>query len=212
MSLEGSVRGALDRLEPRERRMLGVLGAMAATMLLCLIPYGIGSMVSSRRDDVQALERAISDIKANREVVRARQARRDAVLARYANKAPPLGSLIEKAAKDQKLDVPESQDRPEQPHGKKYVERGTMVRLRKASMLQLGKMLEALEQTRMPVTLSRLDVRRRPGEHDSYDVELGVSAFDRAADGAKAPRDDAKDKDGKDGKDGGAAPVPGGGK
>jgi general secretion pathway protein M len=31
----------------------------------------------------------------------------------------------------------------------------------------------------MPVYVSRLNIRRRGGERDSYDVELGLSAFDR---------------------------------
>lgn len=198
---DGGLKGAFDRLEPRERRLLGILGVIAGFMLLMLIPWGISSMVDSRRDEVKALEDAITAIKAGREQVRARQAKHDALLARYANKAPPLGTLIEKAAKDQHLDVPESQDRPEVPHGKKYVERSTVVRLRKASMLQLGKMLEQLEQQRMPIVISRLDVRRRPGEHDSYDVELGLSAFDRT--------EATKDKEPKDG--GAAAPAGTGG-
>jgi len=40
-------------------------------------------------------------------------------------------------------------------------------------------MLQQIEQLHMPVSVSRLNIRRRGGEHDSYDVELGVSAFDR---------------------------------
>jgi general secretion pathway protein M len=107
-------------------------------------------------------------------------------VARYASPAPPLAGLLEKAARDNRLDVPESQDRPEVPHGKKYVERTTVIRLRKTSMLQLAKMLEQIEQQRLSLAISRLDVRRRGGERDSYDVELGVSAFDRAV-GNKEP-------------------------
>jgi general secretion pathway protein M len=55
-----------------------------------------------------------------------------------------------------------------------------VVRLRKTTMLQLTKMLEQLEQMHMPISISRLNIRRRGGEKDSYDVELGVSAFDRS--------------------------------
>ena len=87
--------------------------------------------------------------------------------------------MLEKAARENKLDIPESQDRPEVPHGKKYVERSTVVRLRKTSMMQLAKTLEQLEQQRIPMSISRLNIRRRGGEKDSYDVELGISAFDR---------------------------------
>ena len=30
-----------------------------------------------------------------------------------------------------------------------------------------------------PVAIARLDLRKRSGEPDSYDVEIGVSAYDR---------------------------------
>ena len=59
------------------------------------------------------------------------------------------------------------------------MERSTVVRMRKNGMLQLAKTLEQIEQQRLPIAISRLNIRRRGGEKDSYDVELGVSAFDR---------------------------------
>ena len=127
----------------------------------------------------KALRDAIATIKGARDEVRLRQAKKEAIASRYANRAPGLAGVLEKAAKDNKLDIPESQDKPEVPHGKKYIERTTVVRLRKAGMLALGKTLESLEQQHMPVAITRLNIRRRGGEHDSYDVELGISAFDR---------------------------------
>jgi general secretion pathway protein M len=60
------------------------------------------------------------------------------------------------------------------------MERTTVVRMRKTGMLALAKTLESIEQQRLPVAITRLNIRRRGGEKDSYDVELGVSAFDRS--------------------------------
>jgi general secretion pathway protein M len=173
------LRDWFDKLAPRERRMMGWLFVAVSVFVIFMAPVAISLMVSSRRDANKSLRDAITAIKGAREEVRQRQAKRTAVLARYENKAPPLAGLLEKAARDNKLDVPESQDRPEVPHGKKYVERSTVIRLRKTSMLQLAKMLEQIEQQRLPVAVTRLNVRRRGGETDSYDIELGVSAFDR---------------------------------
>ena len=90
-----------------------------------------------------------------------------------------MAGLLDQAAKDNGLAIAETRDLPEVPHGKKYTERSTVVRLRKTGMLSLAKSLEAIEQQRLPVVISRLNIRRRGGEKDSYDVELGVSAFDR---------------------------------
>lgn len=180
MSLVAAIRDRLDKLAPRERRLLGLLGMVFGAMVLLFVPLGMTAMLSSARSDNKELRDAIAAIKDGRELVQLRQEKRDAILARYANKAPPLAGLLEKAARDQKLDIPESQDHPDVPHGKKYTERSTVVRLRKTTMLQLAKMLETIEQQKMPISITTLNVRRRGGERDSYDVTLGVSAFDRA--------------------------------
>ena len=176
-----ALREWFEKLGARERRLMTMLGAVLAVFLLLMVPLGTSLVSSSRRDANKALRDAITNIKGARDEVRQRQAKREAIASRYANRAPGLAGVLEKAAKDNKLDIPESQDKPEIPHGKKYVERTTVVRLRKAGMLALGKTLESLEQQHMPVAITRLNIRRRGGEHDSYDVELGLSAFDREA-------------------------------
>jgi len=168
-----------EKLAPRERRLMNVLGGFLAAFLLVLVPLGVSLMLGSRRQENKALTEAIYSIKNAREEVRQRQARREAVLARYANKAPSLASVFEKAARDNKIDIQESRDMPEVPHGKKYNERTTVIRMRKVGMLPLAKMLEQLEQQHMPISISRFNIRRRGGERDSYDIELGLSAFDR---------------------------------
>lgn len=173
------LRDWFDKLAPRERRMMGILGIAATLFLLFLIPLGVSLALGSRRDANRSLRDAIHAVKNAREDVQKRQAKREAIAARYANRAPALAGVMEKAARDNKLDLLETADRPEVPHGKRYNERTTVGRLRKTTMLQLAKMLEQIEQLRMPVSVSRLNIRRRGGEHDSYDVELGVSAYDR---------------------------------
>lgn len=179
MSALNRVREWFDKLAPRERRMMGMLASALAVFFLFLIPLGVSLALGSRRDTNRSLRDAIHTVKNAREDVQKRQAKREAIVARYANRAPALAGVMEKAARDNKLDLLETADRPEVPHGKRYNERTTVGRLRKTTMLQLAKMLEQMEQLHMPISVSRLNIRRRGGEHDSYDVELGVSAFDR---------------------------------
>jgi len=174
------VREWFEKLAPRERRLMGVLGFAVSLFLLFLIPLGVSLALGSRREANRNLREAIHAIKNAREDVQKRQAKREAIVARYVNRAPALAGVMEKAARDNKLDLLETADRPEVPHGKRYNERMTVGRLRKTTMLQLAKMLEQIEQLHMPISVSRLNIRRRGGEHDSYDVELGVSAFDRS--------------------------------
>jgi general secretion pathway protein M len=168
-----------ERLAPRERRLMGILGIALAAFLLFLVPLAVSLTLSSRRDTNKSLRDATFNIKNSRDEIQRRQEKKEAIVARYANKPPPLASLLEKAAKDNGTAIQETRDLPEAPHGKKYTERGTVVRLKKTGMLQLAKTLEGLEQQRMPVSISKLNVRRRGGERDSYDVELQLSGYDR---------------------------------
>jgi general secretion pathway protein M len=168
-----------ERLAPREKRLMGILGIAFAGFLVFLVPLAVTLTLSSRRSANTSLRDVIFTIKNSRDEIQKRQEKRDAILARYANKAPPLAGLLEKAAKDNGVGIQETRDMPEVPHGKKYTERGTVVRLKKSGMLQLAKTLEQIEQQRMPLAISKLNIRRRGGERDSYDVEVAVSAYDR---------------------------------
>ncbi|MCC6644863.1 MAG: type II secretion system protein M [Polyangiaceae bacterium] len=178
----------LDELSLRERRLVMGLGAVVVGLLFLLVPYGVSSMTRARRASNQELRDAISRVQSSKGTVQAKKQQREAIAARYAKKAPKLAGFIEQTAKEQKIEVPESQDKPEVPIGKRYVERATTVRLRRVAGLPLLKFLEKIEGSGYPVAITRLNLRRRSGDKDSYDVELGVSAYDRAdTSGSAAP-------------------------
>ena len=67
------------------------------------------------------------------------------------------------------------------PHGKRYSERTTKVKIHKIQLLALAKTLEKIEQSGYPVAVTRLNIKPRSGEPDQYEVELAVSAYDRKA-------------------------------
>ena len=166
-------------LSPRERRLVGMFGALAGVFLLFLVPYGLSATLGSRRDANAELRETLVRVQASKSLVKARKARRDQIANRYAKKAPKLGGFLEGLGKEVKLDIPELQDRPDVPIGKRYVERSTQLRLRKVNGLALLKFLEKIEQSGYPLAISRLNVRKRGGDRDSFDVEMIVSAYDR---------------------------------
>lgn len=181
-----TLRERFEKLEPRERRLLGILGSILGAFLVLLGPIGVWGMLRARRSDNQDLRDRIDQVYEARAQVSERKAKRAALLARYAHPAPPLPGFIEEAAKENGATAAESQDRPETPHGKRYSERTTVVKIHKIGMLAIAKTLEKIEQSRHPVVISRLNIKPRAGEPDSYEVELGVSAYDRKPD-APAP-------------------------
>ncbi len=174
-----SIRTRLGKLEPREQRLLTILLAVLGVGLFLLVPLLIYSAVSSRRDRNAEIRDVTARIVAARVEVADKKARHEALIARYAKTAPPLAGFIEEAARGQGITVPESQDKPEIPHGKRYSERLTVVRMHKVGLLALVRMFEKIEQSGYPVAITRLNLKPRAGEPDSYEVELGVSAYDR---------------------------------
>jgi general secretion pathway protein M len=166
-------------LNPREQRMASIAMFIIAGMLLLAVPIGLQTLVSSRRTENDELRGALTAVNNARAQIRERQDRKASIAQRYGNKAPPLAGFLEQNASAQKLQVTDSVDRPDVPYGKKYVERNTVIHLKKSGMAPIAKFIEAIEKSDHPVTVSRLNVRKRAGEPDSYDVEIGVSAFDR---------------------------------
>jgi general secretion pathway protein M len=173
--------GPILQMNARERRLVTVLGFVAAVIGLFAIPFGLEAVVHSQSSDNDDLRQALSDVQDARGVVRERQAQKDAIAARYSRKAPELAGFIETQARAQRIEVTDSTPMPDVPHGKRYVEHGTQVRLKKTSMLPLSRFLESIERSGFPVAVTRLAIRRRSGELDSYDVEVGLSSYDRSA-------------------------------
>lgn len=183
-------------LSPRERRLVVAFGVTFAIGVLLLVPFGIDTMLRSRREANAELRDAITKLQAGRASVKNKQLKREQIVARYAKKAPKLGGFLEQLAKENNIEIPEAQDKPEAPIGKKYVERQTTIRLRKVPGLPLLQFFEKIEQSGYPVAVTRLNIRKRGGEHDSYDVEMGVSAYDRneTTAAAAAPAASAEEK------------------
>jgi len=191
-----SVRQRLERLAPRELRLLRILILCVIGFVLILMPLGTRALLKSREEQSDQLRSAIDELIASQPALVKADAAREAVLARYARQAPPLAGFLDAKARESGIEIPESQDRPTVPHGKRYEERAISIQLRKVGLANFSKMLEKIEQAGYPIVISKLDIRKRLAEPDSYDVELVVSAYDRKETAKKegdasAPKDQA---------------------
>jgi general secretion pathway protein M len=166
-------------LNPREQRVASLAVIVLGVFLVLAVPVGLSMLVSSRRADNEELREALASVNGARAKIRERKEKRESIGRRYQKKAPQLAGFLEQNASANRLQVTDSVDRPDVPHGKRYVERHTVIHLKKSGMLPIAKFIEAIEKSDYPVAVSRLNIRKRSGEPDSYDVEIGVSAFDR---------------------------------
>jgi general secretion pathway protein M len=169
----------LNRLNPREQRLATAFGVLLAVFVLLGIPILVETMIWSRKSENEKTRAALEAVQTARAQVRERQARKDAVASRYQQRAPALAGFLEQTARAQKLEVTDSVDRPEVPSGKKFAERSTVIHLKKAGMYSIAKYLESIEQSGHATSVTRLNIRKRTGEPDSFDVELGVTAYDK---------------------------------
>lgn len=187
------------KLEPRERSLMtGLIVALAAIVFLA-VPLYLHQAVSTARSQNQEIKDFLEKVRDQRDKIDKKRAERDALLGRYAKTMPPLASFVEEAAEAGGLDIEESQGRPDVPHGKKYLERVLLVKFKKVGLAGLVKMFEKIERSNLPVSLTRLNLKPRSGEADSYDVELHVSQFERKGDAKKpeaADKAEPADEDG----------------
>lgn len=169
-------------LNQREQRVATIAVFTLAGTLLLAIPFGLSSLVSSRGAENDELKESLSAVNGARAKIRERQERKSSIATRYQKKAPQLGGFLEQNASATKVQIADSVDRPEINHGKQYVERHTVIHLKNGGMGPIAKFLEAIEKSEYPVSVTRLNIRKRSGEADSYGpVEIGVSAYDRSA-------------------------------
>ncbi|HEY5957519.1 MAG TPA: hypothetical protein VIV60_13225 [Polyangiaceae bacterium] len=183
----------LESLDPRERRLVRVFMACIAAFAIVLVPIGTQAMLKSKRDESEAYANAIKEVIASQPALAKAEQKRQSIAQRYAKPAPPLASFIDALARELTLDVPESQDRPTVPHGKRYDERAIRLQLRKVGLANLSTFMEKIESSGHPIVISKLDIKRRISEPDSYDVEMIVSAYDRK----ELPKTEANSESGK---------------
>jgi len=183
-----TIAARLNKLDERERKLLGVLGVVAGVIVLLVVPIALISSLLSKQAENDGIRAVLSEIEDARSTINERKAKHDAVLAKYASPAPGLAGFIEAAAKSHSISASDTQDKPETPHGKLYSERYTVVKMHSVGMKPFVEMLQQIETSGHPVAVTRLNIRPRPNTPDQYDFEAGISAYDRKAD----PKSDAK--------------------
>jgi general secretion pathway protein M len=178
-------------LNRREQRNAIIVASSLGALVFLSIPASLVWFTSKLRDETTELRDAVEKVQSSRASILERKQKKDAIAARYRDKAPALDSFLEERAREQKLELSDAVGRPEVSIGKRYVERTTMVHLKKAGMGGISRWLESIVTSGKPVVISRLNIRRRTGEPDAYDLEVGVAAYDRS----EQPKGEKSDKD-----------------
>lgn len=167
-------------LNPREQRVASIAIYVLGTFLVLAVPVGLSMLVSARKAENDAMRETLALVNGARAKIKSSQERKATIVSRYAKKAPQLGGFLEQKASAAGCQESDSVDRPDVNHGKSYVERQTTIHLKNGGLGPIARFLESLEKSEYPIAVTRLNIRKRAGENDSYGpVEIGVSAYDR---------------------------------
>ena len=93
-----SIQDRIAALEPRERRLVGLLAVVFAVMVMLAIPVGVSALLSDETEAHAQLTEAIERLETEGDSIRERQLEHEALLARYETPAPALAGFLSKAA------------------------------------------------------------------------------------------------------------------
>ncbi|MBK6576446.1 MAG: type II secretion system protein M [Sandaracinaceae bacterium] len=180
-------RDAYDNLTERERRLVALLGVVFVMIVVLLPILFMSAEVSDMETENEELRAVMREIEQARPRLTRIAAENEATRERYANRAPALGGYVEQRAAAHGLSLREINDQPELALGN-YMRRGVRVRMPDVAIDPVLEMLEEIDRSEHPVAVSRLQIDRYR-DAGNFNVEVGVSAYDRQAPSAQGGND-----------------------
>lgn len=169
-----------ERLAPRERRGVTILGVVVVTVALLLGATFAMNKIGDLQDENAAIRDALGAIAQHRDEYLEAKARNAVQEARIGNDPPQLTADLEVAARGENVQIAESSERPSVPAGRRYIEHDMDIKIRETDLQSLTKFLRRVETGPRLVFFSRLSLKHRYSDDtDKLDVELTATAFER---------------------------------
>jgi type II secretory pathway component PulM len=188
-----------ERMPARERRWVTGLAITIMALTLGLGIFLVFSTISDLQQGGADIREALSAINKNRDDYLEAKARAAAQEVRLGTEPPQLVADIEAAAREESVQIAESNERPAVAAGKRWLQHDVDIKIRGVDLQALTKFLKRVETGRRPIFCTRLYLKRRFSEADKLDAEVTAVAFERTAkvlDGGAAAKKkfDQKDK------------------
>jgi type II secretory pathway component PulM len=184
-----------ERMAPRERRWVVGLAVAIVSVATALGVFLYFTTISELEQGNADIREALGAIAKHRDEYLEAKARAQAQEQRLGNDAPQLVADIEAAAREESVQIAESNERPSSA-GKRWNEHDVDLTVRSVDLQALSNFMRRVETGARPIFFTRLSLKRRFSEADKLDAQLTATAFERvkeAAPGAKK-KPDAKDK------------------
>jgi len=189
-----------DRMAARERRSITVLAIAVVVVALSLVIYLVLGRISDLEETNADVREALTAIAKNRDSYLEAKARAQAQEARLGTEPPQLVADIEAAAREETVQIAESNERPPTAASKRWIEHDVDLKIRGVDLQALTKFLKRVETGPRPVFFTTALIKKRFSEADKLDAELTAIAFERVKEKAGGK----KKGDGSDGAGGSA--------
>lgn len=163
----------------RERRLVGVLGAVVVLLIVFLIFYIPSSAIAALEEDNEEIASVLEEIERASERLAQREAEAEAAERRYDVRAPALGSFVEARAGENGVTVQQVTNQPEVEEGR-FRRRHVRATLPNVSLRNAMHLLSELESSEYPIGLERIHVEHFTRGNDQFNFDVGVVTFDRA--------------------------------
>jgi len=172
----GPARAYIEGLSDRERRLLLALGVVAVAVFVLLPMYLVLDGVAEREEENRELIALLREFDSRADELRRRQAERDAVENLFRQDAPALGGFLETQAHSNGLELREVTDQPDQDVAG-FIRHRVSAQIPNAGIEPMMRMLEAIENSQFPVTVSRIEADR--AQEGKFNFRLGVDSYSR---------------------------------
>jgi type II secretory pathway component PulM len=177
-----------ERMPAREKRSVTILGIAIVLVAASLAIYLVFSSISDLEQSNADVREALAAITKNRDGFLEAKARAAAQEARLGSDPPQLVADIEAAAREESMQIAESNERPPTAASKRWIEHDVDLKVREVDLKTLTSFLKRVETGKRPIFFTHLSLKRRFSEQDKLDAELTAVAFERVKDKAAPKR------------------------
>lgn len=174
----------------REKRLVSVLGIVAALLVVLLPVYLLSSAIGALEEDNDAIELVLRDIGRAGPRLAQREAEAAAAEARYDVRAPALGSFVEAQCAEHEVAIQSVTNQPEVQEGR-FRRRHVRAQLPGAGLRAAIHLLTSIEGATYPIALERIHVEHFNAGEDRFNFEIGVITYDRTTAAGAASGEDA---------------------
>lgn len=172
--------GFIDRLNPRERVLLGVMVVIAVGMVCFLIVIMTSRSMATLEEEVGEQGMLLKQLRGSAAKLREKLGTPAATSKIPETEPPALGTQLQAHATKAGMaetDL-EMTPQPEEQIGS-WIRKSVQVRLRRQPLGELANFwaLTVNDRAQYPVAITKLNIRRRRHEEDAYDVEMIVSSY-----------------------------------